>query len=166
MMTELILVSNALTGMIYSALFALFILVIATQNWILAIYSTICVVGIVISTLGSCKFMGWDLGINETIACTMVIGLSVDYVIHLCNGYIESPLNDRNNRMKDSLKHIGVSVFGGAITTFGSGCFLLLSFLTFFYKMGAIICFTIFFSLCFSTLFFSATCHLIGPNDE
>lgn len=120
--------------------------------------------GIVLSTLTWVKTLGWTLGITETCAATMVIGLSVDYSIHLCNAYIESSKIDRYNRMKDSLKHMGVSVFGGAVTTFGAGFFLLFCFVNFFYKMGVLIIITIIFSLLYSTLCFSSICHTIGPN--
>ena len=44
--------------------------------------------GIVASVMGFCKWaMGWGLGIAESIAAVIVIGFSVDYVVHLGHMY-------------------------------------------------------------------------------
>lgn len=46
----------------------------------LAIWS---VGAIVAAVLGMCQRLGWELGTGEAIAGVMVIGLAVDYTIHL-----------------------------------------------------------------------------------
>ena len=58
-------------------------LIMATNNIIIAVFAIISVGGIVAAVLGMCWHVGWVLGTGEAIAGVMVIGLSVDYTIHL-----------------------------------------------------------------------------------
>eukprot|EP00452_MALV-II_sp_L67-6_P000005 gene5-49_t len=67
---------------------------------------------------------GWELGVPESIAVVIVIGFSVDYVVHLAAHYVHSPFNSREERATESVTAMGVSIFSGAITTMGSGVFL------------------------------------------
>eukprot|EP00452_MALV-II_sp_L67-6_P000358 gene358-biopygen26 len=67
---------------------------------------------------------GWELGVPESIAVVIVIGFSVDYVVHLAAHYVHSPFNGREERATESVTAMGVSTFSGAITTMGSGVFL------------------------------------------
>ena len=82
--------------------------------------------GIVASVLGLCKWaMGWGLGIGESIAAVIVIGFSVDYVVHLSHVYVDAghrnpPLNSRAERVTFALTSMGATVFSGAVTTFGT----------------------------------------------
>ncbi len=69
--------------MLIGGLFAFFIILIITRNIILSFISIFSISGIVICVLGVVKLEGWYLGIIESVAATIVIGFSVDYVIHL-----------------------------------------------------------------------------------
>lgn len=75
---------------------------------------------------------GWELGVIESVATVIVIGFSVDYVVHLAAHYVHSPLHQRNDRAKDSISAMGISIFSGAVTTMGSGVFLFGGTLVFF----------------------------------
>eukprot|EP00494_Astrolonche_serrata_P020999 UN21231 len=55
--------------------------------------------------MGFTVMMGWKLGILESIIYVMVVGMSVDYVVHLGEAYLEAaeeahgdPLLDPNSR--------------------------------------------------------------------
>ena len=61
---------------------------------------------------------------SESIGVVIIIGLSVDYVVHLSATYIHTPFNDRHERMKQAYTEMGVSILSGTITTFGSGVML------------------------------------------
>lgn len=106
---------------------------------------------------------GWELGVAESIAIVILIGMSVDYVVHLANHYVESVYPDRYRRMKMALKDLGISIISGASTTIGSGIFLFLGTMLVFNKFAILITSTILFSLAYSLFFFSSFCHLIGP---
>lgn len=44
------------------------------------------------------EISGWSLGITESIAVVILIGMSVDYVVHLANHYVESSFDDKYSR--------------------------------------------------------------------
>jgi len=59
---------------------------------------------------------------------------------------------------------MGVSIFGGYITTFGSGIFLLMCTFTFFYKFGQTISLTVTFAFFIATFTFSSLMKVLGPE--
>lgn len=61
---------------------------------------------------------------------------------------------------------MGVSVFGGAVTTFISGAFLMPSKVEMFYKFGVLITTTAFFSFYFSMIFFASLMNTLGPQNN
>lgn len=109
---------------------------------------------------------GWELGIAESITIVIVIGLSIDYVVHLANHYVESVYPDRHRKIKVSLRDLGISILSGALTTAGSGFFLFFADMIIFNKFATLILSTVFFSLAFSLLFFSSLMHAFGPENE
>ena len=63
--------------------------------------------------------LGYDLGTGESISGTIVIGLSVDYTVHLGNIYTESARTSREGKMQDAASVMGPTVVAGGITTLG-----------------------------------------------
>ena len=60
---------------------AFIVVCVATDNIILAFYSIVCIAGIVSCVLGAGEhYMGWSLGIGESISAVIIIGLSVDFL--------------------------------------------------------------------------------------
>ena len=108
--------------------------------------------------------IGWALGVMEAIAVVIIVGFSVDYVVHLANHYVESVYIDRFRRMKDALTGIGISIFSGAITTIASSIFLFLATIKFFESFAILFLSTILFSLLFSLVLFSSINFWIGPS--
>ena len=94
---------------------------------------------------------------------TMVVGLSVDYVVHLAEGYHMSKHTDRMTRVQDMLEEVGISVFSGACTTMGAAIFLLFAQIQFLIKFGIFMLSTIGFSLLFSLGCFVTIMGLFGP---
>ena len=94
---------------------------------------------------------------TETFAGIIVVGLAVDYVVHQAHMYedaahCEYHYQTREERFKHSATKMGSTVIAGAITTAGSGCFMFLCQLGFFYKMAVLIVITIMFSFIYSLL--------------
>ena len=54
----------------------------------------------------------------------ILIGFSVDYVVHLSSDYTHSAHFSRHDKMQQSYEEMGISILSGCITTFGSGAFL------------------------------------------
>ena len=94
----------------------------------------------------------------------MVVGLSVDYVVHLAEGYHMSAHADRMSRVRDMLEEVGISVFSGACTTLGASIFMLFAQIQFLVKFGIFMFCTIGFSLIFSLGFFTTIMGLLGPS--
>eukprot|EP00929_Paragymnodinium_shiwhaense_P001043 TRINITY_DN101271_c0_g1_i1.p1 TRINITY_DN101271_c0_g1~~TRINITY_DN101271_c0_g1_i1.p1 ORF type:complete len:1102 (+),score=237.23 TRINITY_DN101271_c0_g1_i1:27-3332(+) len=144
------------------------VLLFSTHNVILALYAIASVGSIVCCVLGFCKNpMDWDLGIGEAVAGVIVIGYSVDYVVHLAHIYAESKhfgRKTREERAMFAIENMGSTVFAGSLTTAGSGAFMFGCFLTFFFKMALLICMTIGFSFLYSVGFFTGLLFLIGPE--
>ena len=96
----------------------------------------------------------------------MVVGLTVDYVVHLAEGYTLSLHTDRRMRVRDMLDEMAVSVFFGAITTLGASLFMFLAQLSFFLQFGIFMFSTIGFSLFFSMGLFVTLMGLCGPEGD
>jgi len=174
MISERAFIRNALVGMAISISVALVVLVVSTRNVFVGGLATLTIAGIVATVLGLMQVLGWELGITESISSVIVIGFSVDYVVHYANAYMEAeehrpkgaPHLTRYERMRMALTLMGVSVLAGAVTTFGAGVFLFGAIVIFFTKMGAILLSTIAFSLLWSTLLFPVLMMVLGPEGE
>jgi len=165
-MTEETLVRNAIQGMLIAAAISFLILAVTTHNIILALYAIICIIGIVTSVMAIVAFHGWDFGTAESIAVVILIGFSVDYVVHICHAYVESHHMDKVRRTREALAKMAISIVGGAVTTFGDGCMLFFTTMFFFQKFAWIVTTTIFFALIWSLIFFPALLFIAGPQNE
>ena len=161
-----ILVINALKGIIIGLCLALVILVVATTNLAVGVVATLIIALITCSVLGVINMIGWKLGPLESLNLTLVVGLAVDYVVHLAEGYMELKNETREAKVKHTLTHVGVSVLSGACTTLGASIFLLAAKILFFFQFGIFIFCTIGFSIMYSLFFFPTVMALIGPEGE
>lgn len=110
--------------------------------------------------------IGWNLGVMESINLTLVVGLSVDYAVHLADGYVRCEYSDRTRRVKHMLGNVGVSVLAGAATTLGASAFMLGSRILFFFQFGIFIFCTIGFSIVYALIVFTIVIGLIGPEGD
>ena len=76
--------------MITAICFSFLILLIATGNILLSALAIICVAIVILSTVAIMVFNGWELGVAESVGIVIMIGLSVDYVVHLAADYRHS----------------------------------------------------------------------------
>ena len=68
--------------------------------------------------------------------------------------------------MKEAYRTMGLSILSGAITTFGSGFFLVFATFSYFYKFAMTVTVTISFSYFTAVLTFGAISHVIGPEND
>lgn len=164
------LISGLFSGCFISGPVAFLVLLIATHNIVIAFYAVTCVAAVVVCVLGFCKSaMGWSLGIGESVAGVIVIGLAVDYVVHLAHMYVEAGKyghTTRTARAAFAIENMGVTVFAGAITTSGAALIMFACFSTFFHKMAILMSMTIFFSFLFSLGLFMSMLWLGGPEGD
>jgi hypothetical protein len=106
----------------------------------------------------------YRLQVLESLNLGMVVGLSVDYVVHLAEAYRLSTAQRRMERVRNMLESIGLSVLSGAITTFGAATFMLFSEIQFLYEFGVFVMTTVGLSLMFSLFGFTTCMALCGPQ--
>ena len=102
-------------------------------------FAALDIVGVLITEFGVMYAVGYEFGLLESIASVVIIGFSVDYVVHLANAYLESAAQSREDRLSIALLTIGISVLSGAITTFICGIVLCFTEVRFFQTMGVIL---------------------------
>ena len=147
-------------------IFVFIVLLISTFNIVQSILSVLCVGVIVLTELSIMVLNGWEFGISESTGIVVVIGLSVDYVVHLSAAYMHSPYSKRAERMKQAFTEMGPSIFSGTLTTFGSGFMLFGGQMIVFQKFAVLITSTVVISFCVSMVIFGAIMHIIGPEKK
>eukprot|EP01083_Nonionella_stella_P069779 186219_1 len=158
-------ISSAIQGVLIAMPLAFVILLISTRNWIISVFAVFDIIGIMLCELGLMAVLDWEFGISEAISTVMIIGFSVDYVVHLANAYLEAhDANTRAERLRFALLTMGISVVSGAITTFSAGFFLIFPVIVFFSKMGVLMMSTIAFSILFAMFFFTSLLAQFGPE--
>lgn len=151
-------------GIKLSLFLAFLVLLFATGNIILAAISVSCIIAIVSSVLAFAVCMGWKTSVSEAVI--HVMGLSVDYVIHLGDAYLECPDEKREDRVQFMVTKMGVSVISGAISSAGAALFMMFCRSLFLVKFGMVICYVISVSVVTSLVFFSAMLLVLGPSGE
>jgi len=168
--TEKGLIDGMFLGLSICFPVAYVVLLGATKNILVATYAIFAIGCIVCCVLGFCEsIMHWPLGIGETIAGIIVIGFSVDYVVHLGHMVEEADVRGfttREAKFRYATETMGATVLAGAITTGGSALFMFACQMTFFYKMAVLICITIALSFVFSLGFFMAMVFVAGPEGK
>ena len=164
MMTELKLLESMQQGLIISVTFALFALICATQNLLMAFYASFTIGLIIINVLAMVPYFGWQLGSSECVGVVICVGFAVDYVVHLASHFVHSKQKDREPRMREALREMGISIMSGSATTILAVVVLFICTITVFTKFAIFVSSTIIFSIFYSLAFFAAVCHMIGPN--
>lgn len=165
--TQESLVDGVFVGFAICFPVAFLVLLCATGSFSVAVFAITTIAAVVGSLLGFvAAFLGWELGTGEAIAATIVIGLSVDYTVHLGHMYVEAGEPLREGKINVAATNMGVTVVAGGVTTFGSAIFMYACQLSFFSKMATLIAGTIAFSLLYSLFFFMPLCAVFGPEGE
>lgn len=145
---------NAVGGMITSVTLAFIILMFATMNIIITLYAILSVSFVCAAVSAVMVLHGWEMGASESVAMVVIIGFSVDYVVHLAAHYVHSAEKLRYQRATESVRDMGVSIFSGGVTTFGSAAFLYGGTVLFWRKFAIIIASTVLFSWAYAFLYF------------
>jgi len=146
---------------------AFFALLIATSNWILSVIAVGSIAGIVCCVGMLVVGMGWDLGIVECLSGGVLVGFSVDYTVHLGAAYLHNDhLTTRRARTRMALTELGVSITFGCITTICCGYPLYLTSVSWFYKFGLLVIFSVTLAILVALVFLPSVLLLIGPVND
>jgi len=94
---------QAIYGVIISLGLALGVLLIATMNWIISVLAFVNIIGVTCAVFATMVAAGWSIGILEAICMIIIVGMSIDYTVHLIHSYTNSTSPDRNS--KNRFKH-------------------------------------------------------------
>jgi multidrug efflux pump subunit AcrB len=155
-----------MTGIVIGISLALVILILTSTNVIVGVLATFVIALITCTVLGIVNMIGWKLGPLVSLNLTLIVGLAVDYVVHLAEGYIQSHHSTRSEKVRYALSHVGVSVLSGACSTLGASIFMLAAKVLFFVQFGIFIFATIGFSILYSIFLFPTVMAMIGPEGE
>jgi predicted RND superfamily exporter protein len=164
MHTQTVFVSSAITGMITGTLLAFVVVLLATQQILVAFASMFTIVGILASVLGAMVALGWELGTIESICLTILAGFSVDYVVHLAHAFVQAEKKERLDKVRSALDEIGVSVLAGMLTSASAAVALMICQLQFFHKFGVFLMLTVSISWIWANVGFMASMALFGPD--
>ncbi|XP_061195977.1 protein dispatched homolog 1-like [Saccostrea echinata] len=159
-----VLSDSAYLGIIIGLSVALPVLIITTMNFIIGFLAWVVIALVTVCVLGSIPLLGWKLGVLESLNLCMVVGLAVDYVVHLAEAYNMSPSINRKDKTRNMLEKMGLSVLSGAFTTFGASVFMLGAQIQFIYQFGIFVMITVFTSLFFSLFGFTSFLLILGPE--
>ncbi|RXN14067.1 dispatched -like protein [Labeo rohita] len=124
-------------------------------------------------------WLGWEMGAVEAISLSILVGSSVDYCLHLVEGYLlagdadTSGLANHNSessikrqlRTLEAANHVGVAIVSSAVTTVISTIPLFFCVIVPFAKFGQIVAINTAISIAFTLTVTTALLATMGPSD-
>jgi len=166
MVTQNEMVKAAVMGVLLSLVIAFVVILLATWNWWIALLGFVNIIGISVVFLGFVPIIGWSLGENECIFLIAVVGLSVDYSVHLLHAYHHGKDTDREGRCRHALAEMGISVINSSVTTLLAAAILFACGFYFFLQFGAFIFLVIGLSILMSISFLMPLLIVAGPPGD
>lgn len=114
--------SVAVDELIYTTIFGVLAVTIVAfvlmPHWtaVFFVFPTICV--LYVDLLGTLQLAGLHINAVTYVCLTVSIGLLVDFIMHVLLRYYESQEETREEKVKDTLKTMGVSILIGGLSTF------------------------------------------------
>jgi hypothetical protein len=120
------------------------IILLSSKSLSMMAFSTLTILYILTSVTSMLSAIGWSLGFIEAICFSILIGVSVDFVIHFAHAYTHHKgKKSREERTKYAMVTMGPSILATALTTFFSAVVMLFCTITFFQKFALILFFTV-----------------------
>mmetsp|Transcript_13233 Transcript_13233/g.34000 ORF Transcript_13233/g.34000 Transcript_13233/m.34000 type:complete len:209 (+) Transcript_13233:1009-1635(+) len=159
-------ISSTFSGVLMALGLALGSLVLFIGNLVTAFLAFLSICSVVCCTLGLMVMLGWQIGPIEAICATIVVGFSVDYIVHYALSYTEAPEHTRVGRLTRALVDVGIRVLSGAITTMGASAFLLATHVQFLFKFGVFMLGTVAFFILAANFLFASLMAILGPEGD
>jgi multidrug efflux pump subunit AcrB len=163
-LTTKLLYKNAVDNTIQSMILCFIIILLATENWILALLTSFNIASIVMVIFGIIYAAGWGLNLFESILVVIIVGFSCDFSIHMADSYIEHEEAGRFEKVKASLGVTGVSIISGSLSTLLATAPMLAANIVFFSRFGQIMFITMALSTVFTLGPFSCILMMFGPQ--
>jgi len=166
MHTQSVFATSAVTGASMGVVLAFVIILLFTQEIVIAVCAALTILAILMSVLAMMKAADYELGTITAIAISILAGFAVDFVVHLAHSYAHCPKPTRAEKVQHVFDEIAVSVFSGALTSVLAAIVLLFCTLQFFAKFGFFLIFTVSWSWVWGNFFFMSLMRLIGPDES
>ncbi|NWZ92662.1 DISP3 protein, partial [Nesospiza acunhae] len=122
------IIGNALYGLVLSLVICVAAVAVFTTHILLLLPVLLSILGVVCLVVTIMYWCGWEMGAVEAISLSILVGSSVDYCVHLVEGYLlagenlplqqaEDPTACRQWRTMEAVRHVGVAIVSSATTT-------------------------------------------------
>lgn len=140
------------------------VILLSSRSLVMTLFSVLSIVYVLGSVTSMMVAGGWTLGFLESICFAILIGVSVDFVIHFSHAYVsmQGPVA-REVRTKHALIDMGPSILAAAFTTMAGAMIMLFCYITFFTKFAYVLFFAIVQATIGSFVFFLTLTDCIGP---
>jgi uncharacterized membrane protein YgdD (TMEM256/DUF423 family) len=149
-MMEIVAVSSAIYGLVLSMIICITAVAIFTGHIALLLIIVSTIVGVICLVVGVFFVAGWEMGAVEAVSLSILVGSSVDYCVHIVEGYLIAGQNPPEAISKDpgslrrwrtlvATSHIGVSITSSAVTTIVAAIPLTMTTIEPFSKFGQIV---------------------------
>jgi predicted RND superfamily exporter protein len=142
------------------------VILFSSRSLLLTVFSTLTIGYVLTSVTATLVALGWTLGFLEAICFAILIGVSVDFVIHFSHAYsiLEGAVS-RSRRTKYALIKMGPSILATAATTILSAVIMLFTVITFFQKFALILFLTVIQASVGSFILFLTMADCLGPSN-
>ena len=142
------------------------VILFSSRSVTVTLFSTLTITYVLGSVTSMLVAFDWTLGFLESVCFAILIGVSVDFVIHLSHAYTIPPsTTDRSERTKFALISMGPSILETSATTIISSCVMLFAEVLFFSKFAIILLFTVLQATLGSFVFLVVLFDCVGPSD-
>ncbi|XP_071338651.1 protein dispatched homolog 3 isoform X2 [Trachinotus anak] len=125
---EIIGVESALWSLLLSLAICVAAVSVFTAHPLLLLPVLITILGVICLVVALMYWLGWEMGAVEAISLSILVGSSVDYCLHLVEGYLLAagipstpdhnlPRAERQRRTLEAVNHVGVAIVSSAVTT-------------------------------------------------
>ncbi|GMH36912.1 hypothetical protein BSKO_04785 [Bryopsis sp. KO-2023] len=145
---------------------ALLAIVVFTGNLCMALLALINLVCVISVMLGFFYLIGWEMGAIEAISVTILVGLSVDFALHISEAYLKSSADARRLRATEAIQRLGAPIFGAAITTILACLPLMMATILILKFFGIVVASSIALSILYGLGFLCPLLMLVGPDRQ
>ncbi|XP_032903904.1 protein dispatched homolog 3 [Amblyraja radiata] len=173
---EIIGVQSALYSLMLSLIICVAAVAIFTTHILLLLPVLMTILGVICLMVALMYWLGWEMGAVEAISLSILMGSSVDYCVHLVEGYLlagetllTAETDDKCNmgkwRTLAAVRHVGVAIVSSAITTVIATIPLFFCIIIPFAKFGKIVALNTAISILYTLTVNTALLSILAPND-
>lgn len=143
------------------------VVLLASRSVVLTVFTTATIFYILVSVTTLLIAFGWTLGFLESVCFSILVGVSVDFVIHFTHAYVHAHKGElsREERTRFAIVTMGPSVLATAATTFFSAIVMLFTTITFFRKFALVLFLTVIMATIAAFVVFITLTNCFGPTN-